>query len=80
MKENRFRQRLEKATLQGVFFFYCTGIERPLRKQSCGLFLGRGRFPWLSDASRRGVDGSQFGYRIYGCTQKDIHQDVLFYF
>ena len=27
------------------FIFCRTGIERPLRKQSGGLFLGRGRFP-----------------------------------
>ena len=44
----------------GCPFFVCrTGIERPLRKCASGTFLGRGRFPWLPDASPRDVDGSQ---------------------
>ena len=63
------------------FIFCRTGIERPLRKCAGGTFLGRGRFPWLSDASRRDVDGSQFICRnSFNYPPKDIHPDVLFYF
>jgi len=51
----------------------CVGIERPLRKVSGGHFLGRGRFPWLSDASHRDVDESQFDYCISGFTNKKGH-------
>ena len=32
------------------------GLERPLRKHAGGMFLGRGRVPQISDASRRDVD------------------------
>ena len=37
----------------------CVGIERPFKKHAGGMFLGRGRFPWLPDASCKDVDGSQ---------------------
>ena len=30
------------------------GLERPLKKQSSGLFLGRGRVPFFPNASRKG--------------------------
>ena len=33
------------------------GVERPLKKQSGGLFLGRERVPLSPDASQRDVDG-----------------------
>ena len=63
----------------GCPFFVCrTGIERPLRKCASGTFLGRGRFPWLPDASRRDVDGSQLiascaGFeRPYGSQQHPV--------
>ena len=38
------------------FFAAQMGLERPLRKHAGGMFLGRGRVPQSSDASRRDVD------------------------
>ena len=42
-----------------LYLGWVMGLERPLRKQSGGLFLGRGRVPWFSDASGTDVDGNQ---------------------
>jgi len=42
-------------------------------------FLGRGRFPWLSDASHRDVDESQFTPLPPSRKRKDIHSDVLLF-
>jgi hypothetical protein len=35
-------------TYLGGVIFCPTGIERPLKKHASGIFLGRGRFPWLA--------------------------------
>ena len=35
------------------------GLERPLRKQSGGLFLGRGRVPCFADTSGMDVSAKQ---------------------
>ena len=50
---------LESASADSRFFIGVMGFERPLKKHAGGMFLGRGRFPWLPDASHRDVDGSQ---------------------
>ena len=49
-----------KSTANAVLFLmgWIMGLERPLKKQSGGLFLGRGRVPQLSDASGSDVDES----------------------
>ena len=43
--------------LDGVIFYELRvmGLERPFKKQSSGLFLGRGRVPFFLNASRRDV-------------------------
>jgi len=41
-----------------------SGFERPLKKQSGGLFLGRGRILWFLDAPLVGVDRNQNGWLL----------------
>ena len=41
-----------------VFFMECMETRKAVKKQSGGLFLGRGRVPQLSDASGTDVDES----------------------
>jgi len=63
-----------------VCVFFCrTGIERPLKKQSGGLFLGRGRFHRLPDASRGDVDGRRFDLYIQS-SYRTAHRMVCVFF
>ena len=39
-----------------IFYGMDTGLERPLRKHAGGMFLGRGRVPFSSGASRQGCE------------------------
>ena len=62
-------------------------ITHPIKKRDILLDISlfyacdvvRGEVPPISDASRRDVDGSQFGYRVYGFGEKPPIRVVLFF-
>ena len=60
-----------------VFFMAIMGFERPLRKQSGGLFLGRGRIPVQLTAS--GQDVGSCAALLQNCTRLDtfFKSDIL---